>query len=70
MRFIGIVGPNGCYSLFEAPNGRTPGLLQIPFIGEKVDRVCTQEPVALDYALDVSPPFTNPFTISGGMTQP
>lgn len=68
VRFVGMVGPNGCYSLLEAPNARTPGLLQIQFIGEKVDRVCTQEPVALDYTLDVSPPFTNPFTIR--VTQP
>lgn len=66
--FFGLVGPNGCYSLVDVATTRTPGSLLIQFNGEKVDRVCGQEPVPLDHTLDLLPPFVDPFVIR--VTQP
>ncbi len=63
VRFIGMVGPNGCYRLADAVTGRSPGLWQIEFQGEYRDAVCTTEPVLLDYQVSLAPPFSDPFTI-------
>ena len=63
VRFVGMVGPNGCYRLADAVTGRSPDLLQIEFQGEYRDALCTQEPVYLDYQVNLAPPFSDPFTI-------
>lgn len=63
VRFLGIVGPNGCHELSEVSSGRPPGLLEVQFQGERTDALCTQQPVGLDYQQVVEPPFMDPFVI-------
>ncbi len=63
VRFLGMIGPNGCSRLAEVPSGRSPGLLEVQFHGELRDGVCTQEPVLLDYQQELAPPFLDPFVI-------
>lgn len=62
-RFLGRIGPHGCYGLDEVRSARSPGLLLIEFRGKAVDGLCTQEPVNLDHRVDLPPPFDDPFVI-------
>lgn len=64
VRFLGGIGPSGCYSLAEVRTARSPQLLRLEFRGRYRDALCTQEPVRLDHSLTVSPPLADPFTIS------
>ncbi len=63
VRFFGSIGPNGCYSLVDAPTTRTPALLEVRFNGKRVDALCIQTPIFLDHTQRLVPPFVDPFTI-------
>ncbi len=63
IRFWGWVGPSGCYHLVRAPSGRMPNLFEIRFHGEYKNALCTQDPIPLEYDVELSPPFQDPFTI-------
>jgi hypothetical protein len=64
VRFWGRLGPDGCSRLDEFDTGRAPGVFEITFHGERLERgQCTDMPVALIHDETILPPMQDPFTI-------
>ena len=64
MRFYGPVGPNTCHRFKEFRVTRTTEAVDITVLGESVDGLCPQMPVALDgESLTIVAPVTGLLTV-------
>lgn len=63
IRFLGSIGPSGCYRLVDIRSARGPNVFEIRFDGEYRNALCTLDPIPLDHEVQLPPPFQDPFRI-------